>query len=130
MFSSAWKWAGKYRTTPKNIGWNAHLIAEGMKNLMEDFKVWVKLGTYPAHEAVVRLHHKMVVIHPWPNGNGRHSRLMADVCLEAYFKNSPPLTWGRGGNLMNTNSTRRQYIDAVRAADRNDFAPLLAFTES
>ena len=132
MFSSVWKWAGKYRTTPRNIGWDAHRITEGMRNLMEDFKAWVQFGTYPAHEAVVHLHHRMVVIHPWPNGNGRHSRLMADVCLASYFKSATPLTWGldRGGDLVSTNSTRRQYIAALRAADRNDIKPLLAFAES
>jgi len=130
MFSRVWKWAGRYRTTPRNLGWEAHRITEGMKNLMEDFKTWVQFETYSGHEAVVRLHHKMVVIHPWPNGNGRHSRLMADVCLFAYFPNTTPLTWGSGSDLLNANSARSRYIDALRSADNNDFAPLLAFAKS
>ena len=130
MFCNVWRWAGKYRTTPRNLGWEAHRIAEGMRNLMNDFKTWVELKTYPGHEAVVRLHHRMVAIHPWPNGNGRHSRLMADACLAAFYPAKKPLGWGGAADLIFPGKVRESYIAAVRKADDGDIKPLLDFAKS
>ena len=130
MFCNVWRWAGKYRATPRNLGWEAHRIAEGMRNLMDDFKTWVESKTYPAHEAVVRLHHRMVAIHPWANGNGRHSRLMADVSLAAFFPEEKPLGWGSNADLIHPGKIRETYITAVRQADAGDIKPLLDFAKS
>ena len=130
MFCNVWRWAGKYRATPRNLGWEALRIAEGMRSLMDDFKTWVELKTYPGHEAVVRLHHRMVAIHPWPNGNGRHSRLMADVSLAAFFPEEKPHSWGGNADLVRADKIRENYIAAVRQADEGDIKPLLDFAKS
>ena len=127
MFCDVWEWAGKYRKTERNLGWEPHRISEGMRNLMEDFRTWLQFDTHPPHEAVVRLHHRMVVIHPWPNGNGRHTRLMADVLLAAFFKNAAPLRWGGGVDLITAGELRKKYIEALREADNGNIHPLLDF---
>lgn len=126
MFNRVWKWAGKYRTTERNLGWDWPRIPEGMRVLLNDAQYWVDHGTYPLPEIAVRLHHRMVVIHPWPNGNGRHARLLADILLAA--RGDDALTWG--ADLPEPGQARRNYITALQAADQNDFAPLLAFAKS
>ncbi|AWI09634.1 Fic-DOC domain mobile mystery protein B [Ereboglobus sp. PH5-10] len=128
MFNQVWKWAGQYRTTERNLGWEWHRIPEGMRVLMDDFRAWVQYATYPLDEAAVRLHHRMVVIHPWPNGNGRHSRLLADVLLAA--NGGKPLTWGSGSNLAQSGDVRANYIAALKEADQGDMQRLIAFAKS
>ena len=83
MFNQIWRWAGKYRTSDRNLGWEWSRIPEGMHALLDDARYWVEQATYPVTEIAVRLHHRMVVIHPWPNGNGRHARLLADILIAA-----------------------------------------------
>jgi len=128
MFNQTWRWAGRYRKTEKNLGWEVARITEGMRNAFDDVRAWLEFSTYPLHEAAVRLHHHLVVIHPWPNGNGRHSRLIADIMIAA--SKGEELTWGSRGNLGAIGDARRRYIEAIKRADGGNFAPLLAFAQS
>ena len=127
MFNQVWQWAGRYRTTEKNLGWEVHRLAEGVRNVCDDAKAWLEHSTYPLPEAAVRLHHQLVVIHPWPNGNGRHARLMADIVIAA--RGGEELTWGAGAEIGTGGDVRQHYIDAVRQADQGNYAPLLAFAQ-
>lgn len=128
MFNQTWRWAGRYRKTEKNLGWEVARITEGVRNAFDDARAWLEFSTYPLHEAAVRLHHRLVVIHPWPNGNGRHSRLIADLIIAA--SKGEELTWGSRGNLVAIGDARRRYLEAIQQADAGNFAPLLAFAQS
>lgn len=128
MFNQIWRWAGKYRTSDRNLGWEWSRIPEGMRTLLDDARYWDEYATYPIAEIAVRLHHRMVVIHPWPNGNGRHARLLADILVAA--RGGAPLTWGAKLDLEQPGLARTRYISALQAADQNDYAPLLAFAYS
>ena len=127
MFGEVWKWAGAYRQTARNIGIEAHRIAFEMPMLFDDIRYWTESATYPPLEIAVRMHHRLVAIHPFPNGNGRHARLMADLLAERL--GDQPFTWG-GGGLADTGELRARYIAALRAADGHDITPLLAFARS
>jgi Fic-DOC domain mobile mystery protein B len=125
MFNQVWRWAGRYRTTEKNLGWEVHRIAEGVRNAFDDAKCWMQFSTYPLDEAAVRLHHRLFAIHPWPNGNGRHARLIADILIAS--RGGAELTWGAHSDLVAVSEARGRYIAAIHIADAGDFAPLLAF---
>jgi Fic-DOC domain mobile mystery protein B len=126
MFDRVWEWAGRTRATNKNIGIDKFGIRVAVRDLMADAAVWVNEQVYPPDEIAVRVHHRLVAIHPFPNGNGRHARLMADLSL--LKEKVRPLPWGRGrGSLLSTGELRSAYISALREADRGDIAPLLAF---
>jgi Fic-DOC domain mobile mystery protein B len=124
MFSNVWRWAGAYRNTARNIGIDAHRVPMEMMALFGDARFWVENGSYPADELAVRLHHKLVFIHPFPNGNGRHARLMADLLIEKLDR--APFSWG-SGNLGQQGDLRGRYVSVLRAADNHDIGPLLAF---
>ncbi len=128
MFNQTWRWAGRYRKTEKNLGWEVARITEGVRNAFDDARAWMEFSTFPLHEAAVRLHHRLVVIHPWPNGNGRHSRLIADLIIAA--SKGEDLTWGSRGNLVAIGDARRRYLEAIQQADAGNLAPLLAFAQS
>jgi len=128
MFGHVWRWAGLFRKTGKNIGLPAWQIAIELRTLCDDCAFWIKHDSYPPDEIAVRFHHRLTAIHPFANGNGRHARLMADIIL-AHLLKQPRFTWG-SGNLINAGDCRRQYINALRAADRYDYGPLLAFVRS
>jgi Fic-DOC domain mobile mystery protein B len=128
MFNQVWRWAGRYRTTEKNLGWEVHRLTEGVRNAFDDAQYWMQHSTYPLHEAAVRLHHQLVAIHPWPNGNGRHSRLIADLLVVS--RGGDELTWGARADLMGAGEIRNRYITAIRAADAGDIVPLLNFAKS
>jgi Fic-DOC domain mobile mystery protein B len=127
MFGRIWRWAGDYRTTPRNIGVDAYRIALDLHQLLDDVRYWIAHQTYAPDEIAIRFHHKLVFIHPYPNGNGRHARLAAD--LLAHQLGQPRFTWGRT-NLVEAKATRAAYVSALRAADRHDIAPLLAFART
>lgn len=127
MFASVWRWAGQYRTTPRNIGVDAYRIAPELHQLIDDVRYWVEHQTYAPDEIALRFHHRLVFIHPFPNGNGRHSRLAADLLIATLGE--PRFTWGRA-NLVEAKSTRAAYVAALRAADEHDIAPLMAFARS
>ncbi len=127
MFDQTWRWAGVYRTTEKKIGVPHHEIRERLAALLGDARYWVEHGTYPPDELAVRFHHRLVLIHPFANGNGRHARLIADVLAQR--EGGSVFTWG-GANLVRGGDFRRRYIDALQAADAGDIGPLLAFARS
>lgn len=126
MFHRVWRWAGRYRTTARNLGWEPHRIPEGVRNALDDARYWLNNGTYPVAAIAIRLHHRLVVVHPWCNGNGRHARLLADALMAA--RGEKALAWGGDPNgLLGQGNLRRRYLEALRAADAHDFGPLLAF---
>lgn len=129
LFGDVWVWAGTFRRTEKNIGIDPLRISVEMRTLMDDAHYWAEHGTYNPVEAAVRLHHRMVFIHLFPNGNGRHARIMADTVLDHVY-GMPPIDWAGGHDLQKMNDRRAAYIVALRAADRGDIEPLLAFVRS
>ena len=124
MFGQVWKWAGEYRNTERNIGVAPYQIPVKLKALFDDVKFWIEYHTFPNLEIAVRLHHKLVLIHPFPNGNGRISRLMADLLMQQLGE--PRLYWG-DGNLTDITELRKKYIDALHAADAGDYSGLKKF---
>jgi Fic-DOC domain mobile mystery protein B len=127
MFDQTWKWAGTYRTTEKNIGIPHYQIREALAILLGDVRHCVEHQTFEPDELAIRFHHRLVWIHPFANGNGRHARLMADVIVRKQGR--PVFTWG-GADIVRAGDFRRSYIDALRVADKNDIRPLLAFARS
>lgn len=125
MFGEMWKWAGTFRRTARNIGVDA--IPMETAALFDSAPYWIEHETYPSNEIAIRLHHQLVAIHTFPNGNGRHSRLMADLLIEALGGES--FSWGRG-SLADTGELRGRYIAALKAADDHDIGPLLIFARS
>lgn len=126
MFGDVWKWAGTYRTSERNIGVAPYQIPMKLMQLFDDVNFWIENKTYSNREIAVRLHHKLVQIHPFPNGNGRVSRLMADLVLEKL--EGTKLYWGNT-NLVNVSEIRSTYIAALRKADAGDYSDLLEFTQ-
>jgi Fic-DOC domain mobile mystery protein B len=124
MFDRTWKWAGSFRTTDKNIGVPAHQIPTALRNGLDDAEYWLENEIFPIPETAVRLHHRLVSVHPFPDGNGRHARLAADVLL--FNLNQLRLDWG-GTGLVSSGPKREEYITALKAADAGDFNPLLQF---
>jgi Fic-DOC domain mobile mystery protein B len=127
MFDETWKWAGQYRQTDKNIGVPFDEIPERLGVLFGDVRYWIKNETHSPDEMAVRFHHRLVSIHPFPNGNGRHARLLADVLVRMCGR--PAFTWG-STDLVDRSQSRARYLDAVRAADRGDMKLLLEFARS
>lgn len=127
MFDETWKWAGDYRQTEQNIGVSVHEIRERLMALFGDTRYWIENGTYLPDEIAVRFHHRLVFIHPFPNGNGRHARLIADMI--AMKLGRPAFTWG-SANLVKEGEARTTYLEAIRAADDGDIQPLLNFARS
>jgi len=128
MFGNVWRWAGTYRKTGKNIGLDAWQIATELRTLCDNCAVWTLHAVYPPDEIAVRFHHRLTAIHPFANGNGRHARLMTDILL-VHLLGQPRFSWG-SGNLISAGECRKQYIDALRAADRYDYGLLLTFVRS
>ena len=124
MFGAVWTWAGKVRVTDKNIGVDKHIVRPEVRKLVDDVRYWREENVYSHEELAVRFHHRLVSIHPFPNGNGRHARLLAD--LLAQQAGLEPFSWG-GASFTETSELRSAYINALRAADKGDFGPLMAF---
>lgn len=127
MLGDVWRWAGNFRTSERNLGIPFYEIPTALRQLLDDVKTWLEYKSFPPDEIAVRFHHRLVQIHPFPNGNGRHARLMADLLIMQLGQDRFP--WGRA-NLQQAGDVRRRYIDALRAADNHDIAPLLAFARS
>lgn len=125
LFGDVWKWAGVYRTSERNIGVAPYQIPIKLMQLFDDVKFWIENKTYSNREIAVRLHHKLVQIHPFPNGNGRVSRLMANLVLGKL--EGTKLYWGNT-NLVNVSEVRSSYIAALRKADGGNYADLMEFT--
>jgi Fic-DOC domain mobile mystery protein B len=127
MFGDVWRWAGKFRRTAKNIGIDAWQIAGELRLLLDDTRYWIDHQTYAPDEIAARFHHKLVWIHPFPNGNGRLARMMTDLLLKQM--GHPRFTWGRL-NLVELSETRNAYVSALKAADQGNLAPLLTFVRT
>ena len=127
MFNQTWKWAGKPRRSDKNIGVSWYEIPVRLRQMLGDVRAQIQHSAYSPNEIAARYHHRLVVIHVYPNGNGRHARLMADLLLTQLAGRQ--FEWGRG-SLVAANELRARYIAALRAADAGDCRPLLEFLES
>ena len=127
MFRKVWKWAGTFRTSERNIGVDAYRIGVELRTLLEDVAYWMANNTFAPDEIAARFHHRLVLSHPFPNGNGRHARLAAD--LLAVKLGQKRFTWG-SVNLVQPAATRSTYVAALKAADNHDIAPLSAFARS
>jgi Fic-DOC domain mobile mystery protein B len=127
MFGDVWRWAGVYRQTARNIGIDTYRIPTETAALFDDVRYWVEHDTYPPDEIAIRLHNRLVAIHPFPNGNGRHARLIADLLIERLGGES--FSWG-GGSLTDVGELRTAYVAALQAADNHDIGPLIAFARS
>lgn len=127
MFADVWRWAGKYRASERNIGIAAWKIGVEMRVLLDDVRLWVEREVYSPDEIALRFHHRLTFIHPFPNGNGRHARLMADLLIMEL--GGERFSWGQG-SLRDPGELRKQYVASLRAADGHDIAPLLAFARS
>jgi Fic-DOC domain mobile mystery protein B len=127
MLGQVWKWAGTFRRTERNVGIDWWLIPTSLRTLLDDVKAWIEYNTYSMDEIAVRFHHRLVAIHPFANGNGRHARLMADLLILRL--GGDRFTWGRA-SLREASETRRRYIAALRVADSHDLIDLLAFARS
>lgn len=128
MFAQVWKWAGEYSgETNRRIGSDSFMIPIDLHQLLGDANYWVENQTYPPDEIAIRFHNRLVFIHPFPNGNGRHGRLAADLLVTRL--GGRRFTWGRV-SLIDPGDARKQYLDAQRAADRHEIEPLLAFARS
>lgn len=127
MLGDVWEWAGTFRTTERNIGIQAYRIGVELGSLLRDVLYWIEHETFPADEIAVRFHHRLVAIHPFPNGNGRHARLAADLLIERL--GGERFSWG-GGSLADVGELRARYVASLRAADNHNFAPLLEFART
>lgn len=125
MFGHVWKWAGTFRKTNKNIGVDRLCIITELHQLLGDAQYWLEHQTYPISDLAVIFHHRLVKIHLFPNGNGRHARMCADVIVAKF--NGDKLSWGGNSNLTKPDDLRTRYIAALRDADVGDYQPLLAF---
>ncbi len=127
MYGNVWRWAGTYRKTQKNIGIEFYKIPTELRKLLDDCRYWVKSNAYPPDEIAARFHHRLVSIHCYANGNGRHARLAADLLLISLGRER--FSWG-STNLVDAGATRAAYVAALRTADHHDYAPLFAFVRS
>ena len=127
MFGKVWGWAGEYRSTARNIGVDWWLIRQTISELLDDARYWVKHETFRPDDLCIRFHHRLVAAHPFPNGNGRHARLAADVLAESLGRTR--FEWGRGLPL-NATGMRDRYITALRAADAGGIDDLVAFARA
>ena len=126
MFGDVWKWAGKYRQSPRNIGIDAYRIPIEIRSLFEDVTFWIENMTFSPIETGTRFHHKLVFIHPFPNGNGRCSRFMTDLVMKRSY--NQVFTWGK--QYEDIQKRRNVYIKALRAADNHDFELLNQFVKN
>ncbi|MBS0420918.1 MAG: mobile mystery protein B [Proteobacteria bacterium] len=124
MFGQTWKWAGEARRSDKNIGVRWYEIPLHLNQMLGDVRAQIEHKAYPPVEIAARYHHRLVAIHVFPNGNGRHARLMADLLLTELANQR--FEWGRE-SLTTASEVRSRYIAALRAADGGDCQPLLAF---
>ncbi|MCK5068835.1 MAG: mobile mystery protein B [Bacteroidales bacterium] len=128
MFSEVWDWAGSFRRTNKNIGVDKYSIVQELYKLTKDCRSWIENRVYPEDEIAVRYKFRMVSIHPFPNGNGRHSRICGDI-LVSQVLNQPVFTWG-GKDIGKQGEFRNRYLNALYQADKGDMSLLIAFARS
>jgi Fic-DOC domain mobile mystery protein B len=125
MYGDVWSWAGKYRTSDKNLGVPKHEVVSSLAQHIDNASFWLANAVYSPDELAIRFGHRLVWIHPFPNGNGRWHRLASDALIMSL--GGPRFTWGGAGELTEQSSVREQYLRAIRRADDHDFSELLAF---
>jgi Fic-DOC domain mobile mystery protein B len=128
MFEEVWYWAGSVRKTNKNIGVDKFQISTELKILFDNYTYWIDNKTFSPDEIAIRFSHRLVKIHVFPNGNGRHSRLMADILISNLF-NKPVFTWGRT-DLSKGGGVRKKYLEAIYDADKGNLQPLIDFART
>ena len=128
MFGEVWSWAGQFRTSQKNIGVDYWHISTQLRMLLDDAILWYKETVFEPDEMAIRFKHRLVNIHCFPNGNGRHSRLMADVIIEKVY-GGEVFSWG-AGDLTSNSQARTNYLKAVKAADRDRIDALIKFSRA
>lgn len=128
MYGDVWKWAGEFRQSEKNIRISWMQIGIELKNLFDDTKYWIENKTYTPEEIAIRFKHRIVSIHCFPNGNGRHSRMMADIIIESIF-GKDIFSWHQS-NMVKANDIRKAYIDALKKADNGNIEPLIEFAKN
>lgn len=128
MFGKVWEWAGQFRKSEKNIGVSWIYIGIELKNLLDDTLFWINNNTYPPDEIAIKFKHRLVNIHCFPNGNGRHSRIMADIIIESIFKKEI-FSWS-SSNMVKADETRKEYIRSIREGDKGDIQPLIKFART
>jgi Fic-DOC domain mobile mystery protein B len=128
MYGDVWKWAGEFRKSDKNIGVQWSQISVKLKDVLDDTRYWIENNTYEPDEIAIRFKHRIVSIHCFPNGNGRHSRLLADIIMEKIFRGEI-FSWHKS-NMVKADEVRKKYIDALRQADNKDIKPLIDFAKS
>lgn len=128
MYGRVWKWAGQYRKSNKNIGIDYSLVQIELRKLLDDTAYWLEHDTYSVTELAVIFHYRLVKIHLFPNGNGRHARLFADVIVAKY--GGEKLTWGGKADLAAPDDVRKLYIAALREADAGSYDSLISFAKS
>lgn len=126
LFGKVWSWAGSFRKTEKNIGSDPRYVAIELRQLLDDVRYWTENNTYEPLELAARFHHRLVKIHPFPNGNGRHARIIANALLTNVL-HEKAIDWSGGQSLQKMSERRSLYIAALRTADKHDYAPLMAF---
>lgn len=126
MYGSVWKWAGEFRKTDKNIGIDKWQIPTALRALLDDTLYWYVNKTYSPDELTLRFKHRLVSIHCFSNGNGRHSRLMADIIIQKIFK-LPVYTWG---STSDQTGSRNAYLKTIKIADNGNIEPLIDFARS
>lgn len=126
LFGEVWRWAGSIRVREKNIGVAPFQISTQLRILLDDARYWAENGTYEPLEAAARFHHRMVQVHPFPNGNGRHARIAADIYLTDYYDHAE-ISWADGTDLSLASRQRGEYLSALRQADAENYDPLLKF---
>lgn len=128
MYNDVWKWAGDFRRSNKNIGIDWTQTGMQLKYLLDDTNYWIDNTTYSPEEIAIRFKHRLVAIHCFPNGNGRHSRLMADIIIEKIF-GLPVFTWHQS-NMVEANDIRKKYIQSLKDADNGILDPLVEFART
>ncbi|MEZ5529712.1 MAG: mobile mystery protein B [Porticoccaceae bacterium] len=126
LFGKVWSWAGTYRRTEKNVGVDPVQIAVSLRHLLDDTQYWVENEVYSPIEAAARFHHRLVQIHPFANGNGRHARIMADLVMTQLYGEAA-IDWSGDADLQKESVRRNEYIRALRAADGGNYKPLFEF---
>ena len=125
LFGNVWSWAGSFRLSEKNLGVDPANIGVELRNLLDDSRYWIEHGTFDHNEFAARFHHRLVKIHAFAKGNGRHARILTDLVLERLL-DKPWLGWGDGA-LDDHGDVRLTYINALRQADKGDYGPLISF---
>lgn len=128
LFGEVWEWAGHFRKRELNIGVDPKNIAVDLHNFLEDAKCWLEFKHYDNLELSARIQHRLVQIHPFVNGNGRHSRVFTDI-VRVYLLNEKPIKWANA-KLENMTEERNSYISGLREADVGDLSTFIKYLQS